>query len=560
MKQTMPPISRKPKGFTAQRTESARPYFLRCLGGPGGQSSCRLSHNLPREALFLLGAMVLLCLLPGCQTATPTSPTVTGIPPSAVPTRTPIPTWTPTATPVPATPFPTRTAPAPPSPTATATPVPACAAIWRRSFPKAEPLHDVILFISAVDAPFAPTPIRLRDTVHLWAVAADGRRSERLSDEANIIHIRPAADTVVIDLLTTQAITLETALVRPHRLPAECSAYPCNPYRFSPDGSWVAFFWGEEICGRGIAALNLRTDEMLILAERGGHHFTFLSDTQMLIGVGHCEGGHVIKVNLTTGEQEMLGEDGVRQWNPTQTALAVNVHPYLGWGSVVWGYDLVRQQHFIPPTRQQATEESQPLWTPAGDYLLYQQRVISYTTPTRAALTLGPQQIRLVNVATGESRTLLADPAYDYHLCMAYGVCAWEGDFIEIRRIAYRPQVFTWEDDPQRRAVSCAVYGFRCAEPVERFALHWRTGELLPWDQRPAALQVTPTPTPSAATPTPTPMPPAPPDLSGPPFYTAPDGRYVLRLGQDGQSLWCIPTDGEAVLWIKNGSYFTYLP
>lgn len=508
--------------------------------------------------------LVALCVLVGCQATAPATPTERPRPTAVAATRTPFPTWTPTATALPATPFPTRAAIATPRPTVAATPIPVCAPVWQRAFSKNEPLGDLILFTSAVHAPFAPANTRQRATPnHLWAIAVDGRNSERLSFREDALFIRSTTgDAVVVDLLVTQPLTLATDFVRQHVLLPECASgaaeFPCGEYRFSPSGTWVAYFWGEEICGRGIAALDLRADETRILAAAGGHSFTFLADETMLIGVGHCEGGDLVLADLRTGEQNVLGEAGVIQWNAQRTALAVKVSPYLGWGNSVWGYDMVRGQHFLSPAPEHETEATQRLWTATGSHLLYQQRAISYTTPAKAALTLGPQQIIVVDAATGERQTLLNDPAYDYHLCMAYQVCAWEGDFIEVRRIPYRPNSFVWEVDPSSAAVDCAMYGFRCPDPVERFALNWRTGELVPWDARPSATEtptVTPTPTPAAVTPQSTA-----PDLARPAFYTAPDGTYTLRLGQDGQSLWCVPAGGEPVLWVNTGAHFTYVP
>jgi hypothetical protein len=278
----------------------------------------------------------------------------------------------------------------------------------------------------------------------------------------------------------------------------------------------------------------------------------------MLIGTGHCEGGELALVDLRIGEQNILGEEGNIQWNAQRTAFAVNVQPYLGWGSYVWSYNVAQGQYIISPPTERDTEARQPQWTPTDDHLLYQQRVITYTTPAKAALTLGPQQIVIVDAVTGEHRTLLSDPAYDYHLCTAYEVCSWEGDFIEVRRIPYRQSVFDLEPDFNKAVVNCAVYGFRCVDPVERFALNWRTGELIPWNERPAAAEgptITPTTTPAAVA-----SQPAAPDLTRPAFYTAADGTYTIYLGQDAQSLWCVPTGGEPVLWVNNGAHFTYVP
>jgi len=516
-------------------------------------------HKAAFRRHFLGIAVVLLTLL-GCQPAQPPStPAEAPHPTALLETYTPVPTWTPTATALPAAPSPTPAATATPRPTLTSTPVPVCAPVWQRPFFKSEPLHDLILFTSAVHAPFAPEGIRQRTTpTHLWALAADGRRAGRLSLGEDTLFIRPAGDAVTIDLLVTDAYSIETDFVRQYALLPECKEVPCAQYQFSADGTWMAYFWGEEVCGRGIATLDLRTGETRIITETGGHSFAFVADETMLVGSGHCEGGDLALVDLNTGEQDALGEAGPVQWNALRTAFAVNVHPYARWGSYVWGYNVAQERYFLPPKTEPETEESQPQWTPAGDHLLYQQRVISYTTEAKVALTLDPQQIVAVDATTGEHQVLLSDPDYDYHLCMAYEVCPWEDDFIEVRRIPYRQHTFNLEPDFNSAAVNCAVYGFRCADPVERFALNWRTGELVPWDARPAAAEtptITPTPTPAAVA-----SQPAAPDLTQPAFYTAPDGAYTLYLGRDARSLWCVPTSGEPVVWVNNGAYFTYIP
>jgi hypothetical protein len=510
-----------------------------------------------RHLLWILAVSLVLM---GCQrTPAPATPVEAPHPTSVVETNTPVPTWTPTATAGPPTPRPTLPPSATPGPTATPTPMPVCAPVWRHSFPETEPLHNLILFMSEVNAPFARTSLRQKmGTPELWAVAADGRNSEQLSARADALYVHPeTANAVIADLLVTQPIPVETDAIRQHPLLPECAELPCDKFQFSPNGTWAAYFWGEESCGRGIAVLNLLTDATLVITETGGHAFTFLSNEMMLIGSGHCEDSTLATVNLTTGEQRALGDSGAIHWNASRTAFAVNAHPYEGLGSSVWGYNLALGEHFLLPAEGH-TEELQPLWTPTDDHLLYQQRVISYTTAASDTLALGPQQILIVDANTGEHRTLLADAAYDYHLCSAYEVCAWEGDFIEVRRIPFHPTVFAWEPDFSDATVNCALYGFRCSDPVERFALNWQTGELVPWDARPATEVPTVTPTPTPA------LPPSlsAPDLARPAFYTAPDGRYSLYLGQDEHSLWCIPTDdgGEPVLWVNNGTNFTYIP
>ncbi|MGC9394874.1 MAG: hypothetical protein ACP5J4_08460 [Anaerolineae bacterium] len=515
--------------------------------------------------------LIVSVVMIGCQPApAPSAPAEKPHPTSVNETRTPFPTWTPTATALPATPWPTRAATATPQPAATATPFPVCAPVWQRPLPKTEPLHDLILFTSTTHAPFAPEEIRQRTTpTHLWAIAADGRRGERLAATDDMLFIRPDNGArIAVDLLATQPYSLETDFVHQHTLLPECEDGSCAGYQFSPNGTWAVYFWGEEACGRGVAALDLRTDETRILTATGGYNFTFISEETLLLatlvtGTTHCESGNIAMIDLPTGEQTILGATGSIRWNPQQTAFAVSTLTYTEWRSAVWGYDAAQGRHFLPlatepDTDESATEAMHPLWTPAGDHLLYQQRAISYTLPAKVEFTLGPQQIVVVDAATGEQQVLLSDPAYDYHLCTAYEVCPWEGDFIEIRRISYRQSTFSLKANTVSAAINCALYGFRCADPVERFALNWRTGELVPWDARPAAEAVptsTPTHTPAATAPQP-----AAPDLTGPAFYTATDGTYTLHLGGDDRSLWCVPAGGEPVLWVNTGANFTYVP
>ncbi len=99
---------------------------------------------------------------------------------------------------------------------------------------------------------------------------------------------------------------------------------------------------------------------------------------------------------------------------------------------------------------------------------------------------------------------------------------------------------------------NCLAYGLDCAASAELFALNYRTGELVPWDQF-----TLPTPAPTA-TPSPTPLPG--PDLTRQPVYTHPSGRYAFYVGLDGHSLWLEPQEGDPVLWVNDGTNFVYIP
>ena len=454
-----------------------------------------------------------------------------------------------------------------------------CAFSPRATFAVSEPIHDAILFVSAADkltqgsgghlaAPaFGGSP----PVAQLWAVSPDGRRAGRLTNDAGGagVYVSPGEFPTVI-ILSTNQLLLDDKRVRQIPLPPECDSpagtpagepwLPCRDYKFSPDGRWAAFSWGPDVCGRRLALKNLLTGQAQIDPgglKRGIHWFRFLPNGQMLVATGHCEGGAVSLLDLDAQALRQLGVEGGGGeggliWNAGGTAFAVSTSDYPGWTWAVWGYNVATGRLFL---HEEWQVNDQPLWMPDGVRLLYQHRAQKNIESGRPGIvvstTFGASEIRVVDAMSGQERVLVSDPRYDYHLGAAFRDCRWEGDWVQVRRVPFHPQEYPSPDLPPR-VWDCLLLGDKCSDPVDRLALNWRTGELLPWDKVPL-----PTPTPRA-TPTVTPGPG--PHLSPAPLYRDPLGRYNLYTEQDGRSLWCVTTaTGAAVRWVADGQHFMYI-
>jgi hypothetical protein len=186
----------------------------------------------------------------------------------------------------------------------------------------------------------------------------------------------------------------------------------------------------------------------------------------------HCEGGELILFDPVTGQVITLGSRGDVFWNQSQTALVVE-----GTGHAfnpLWGYNDETNSLFLPAAEPQ---RDNPIWTPDGNYVLFQQTVISYTDIY--SLTATPREIVRVNAYTGAIQVMASDPQFHYFLCRRS--CAWDGDWIPIRRIVYQFQEYFYEDygeeDPNIR---CILYGEDCPGELTEWELNWQTGELRP--------------------------------------------------------------------------------
>jgi len=316
----------------------------------------------------------------------------------------------------------------------------------------------------------------------------------------------------------------------------------CHNFLFSPDKQWMAFHYGSTAvsCGDGQALMfvNLATEETHLI-NNDARLTAILPNQQALVGLYHCEGGTLYQYDFKTEKMIGLGTEGGKVWNAARTAFVINENYYQGFPSL-WSFNVVEGRQIKLPG---AGYEDHLILAPDGVNVVYQHRAV--TRAENQIQAIGPREIAMVNPATGETRTLLSDANYDYHLCDGqHQDCYWQGDWIELRRILFENRPYTGERD------NCRDYGVECASPVELFAFNWRTGELVPWAQ--AALP--------AATPLPAENTLSAPDLNSQPIYTEPSGAYAFYVGLDGHNLWLVPANGAPQLWVPQGENFVYVP
>jgi hypothetical protein len=272
---------------------------------------------------------------------------------------------------------------------------------------------------------------------------------------------------------------------------------PCSNFKFSPDEHYLGFLFGPDLCGRGIIILNTRTEEIIYRSGVGnGLGFEFLNNGKVLISTGHCEGGQMSLLDPTTKEIHRLGDLGRGGWNVTRTAIAVETGPYQGVAGAIWGYNAERDFLFLPQPEDWQRLDDHLLWSPDGSHILYLHRPVSYTFTSNTYTFPEPSQIIRVNTDTGEKQVLVSDPRYNHYFCAgAFDWCdQWYGDWIQVRRFPFEAQSLAFTDDFYRKPVTtCLLHGIDCTDAPELFALNWRSGELVPWDE--LWLLTAPTPT-----------------------------------------------------------------
>lgn len=551
--------------------------------------------RVPNLVKFVIAA-VCLGLLAACagganappETGLPSEPVT--LPPSA--TLTPVPSLT-------ATPFIT------PSPTATSTPTPTS------SLPLLEPLEtltadspneafqDLIIF-NSLWGPFANNWFEVPYHQTIYAFSPDGRRVGALAPEEFGAYLyfppAPSEKPVVVEY----GLEINHPAVQQIGLPPEC--YPsadatekfsaCSDFQFSPEGRYLGFFSGYPGCGRRIIILDTQTGEVVYRSLGDNNHgMALLDHGKVLIARGHCEGGDLFLWDLIYGTERELGTEGYFLWNSDETAFVVAVQYY---GSLllnsVWGFNFETNQLFMT-VPEPIMIDDHPVWTPDKRYLLYQHRTFSSSSYEGYTYPTGFDQARriiLVDAQTGYQQVLLSDRAYDFHLGSDMYREAWYGDWIQVRRTAFTPEDFQYgEAFPRDDLYTCRIYGTNCPTPVENFALNWKTGELVPWDEMVQAgdvpgLEPREMPGPDRSqdpvvdflrgwlyagpdedtlwlvregTPILTA-----PDLESSPIYTHPEGLYAYYVGIDGETLWMVPAEGDPVLWVLNGQNYFYLP
>lgn len=452
-----------------------------------------------------------------------------------------------------------------PEPTATimpptSTPDTTCQFSPQSIFSPSDPLEKVILFASASDEPFTKMDTLFtemqsfsgrRNAPQLWAISLDSQRINRLThDKHGVAWYLPEDSLIPIWFMSGSDLHTDETLIKQVLLPPICKEFletkrsqlpGCGAFKISPDGKWASFTSGDYLSGYGTqpGLINLETGELQFPSVGTVYHF--LPNDERIVGYSSGEGGELWWVDSLTGDTVHLGGSGDTYWNEAETAIAVDVSPYIGIGGAVWAYDVPTRSHFEAKSGADFMT-SYPVWTPDGLLLYLQQSITRTNTYT---LTLGPREIHLADVVTGEDRVLLGDSQSNYFLCenKSPDFCVWAGDWIRARRTPYIEKEVYFEDYD-----SCVLYGF--CENIEDLALNWRTGEVLTWSE---VSYLLPTPTPISVTD-------SVPDLTAVPLYKNVEMGYALYPGDDGRSIWCVPENGVAQVWVQDAEWFAYLP
>ena len=341
----------------------------------------------------------------------------------------------------------------------------------------------LLISLSSCQPASAPTPV----ATNLQATTATALPQETVTRN-------PVLQMGLAGLLAECRVPLT---VEPSYIPFE----PCDGLTLSEDGQFLAFSFGPRGCGRDIMVVDLVNNRTAYKTSQGDASFEFLTNATILITTSYCEGGYVSLLDPSTSQVEPLGDWGKdRLWNPSRTAFVVTVGAYHGFESGIWGYNLAKDVVFLrqlePPLR-----DDDPLWTPDGTHLLF-QRLLLYSKDSTYYFTMGRQIVR-VDAITAEETVLTSDAVFSFNLCDSDNSCVWHGDWIPVRRFPFHPQTveYTLEvhDVPE---VKCLEFALGCAQAPDLFALNWRTGQLVPWNEN-----LLPTPIPR---PTPTEGPPPP--------------------------------------------------
>jgi len=222
---------------------------------------------------------------------------------------------------------------------------------------------------------------------------------------------------------------------------------PCSNFETSPDGRFLGFFFGPDLCGRGIIILDTQTEEMVYRSGFGqGLGIEFLENGKVLLATGHCEGGQISLFDPIAKNLSFLGGLGRGGWNVTRTAIAVETGPYQGVAGAIWGYNVDKDFLFLPQAEMWGQVDDHLLWTPDGSHILFLHRPVSYTFESNTYTFLGARSIIRVNATTGERKVLVSDSRYDYHFCAgAYSWCdQWYGDWIQVRRFPFEQQTLVY--------------------------------------------------------------------------------------------------------------------
>lgn len=420
--------------------------------------------------------------------------------------------------------------------------------------PGAEPLHDLILFTSLAERPFAVIDLQgggASETERgLWAVSPDGLRAGRISPtgQSSALYL-PPSESGPVRLLTGGLFGQHEALemIAP---PTECAAGAgCSAYSFGAGGRTLVYDSGPSGCGRDLALYDLVTNQPLQTWSGVQWHY-LMDDGSLVVSLDDCLGGpQKIYMYYPNNEKQVgLGIAGDMLWNLSGQAVLITNRGAPGVQTGLWGINLQTSRVFLWAGESGVVNDS-PVWLPDGQHFVYQHRTVQYDAVSGNAVLQGPRQIILMNAFTRAQSLLAYDGRHDYHLCETQGESCISryGDWLKIHRTPFRSTGVQAGELDRQPAVRCALFGLDCQEPPEEMALNWKTGEMIPWDEAGVVDVALPPDFP-------------PPDLAGQPVYSDPAGDFALYTGAGGRTLWFVPAQGEPVLWVAEGENFVYLP
>lgn len=514
--------------------------------------------------------LIMLSALAGCTASQPTTP----ISPSAQPATPSISPAVSTWTALNATPLATATSLSPGPNLRLAQPIDTHVL----STPGNTLLYGLIIFSSQAAQPFAlaGTPRMARPTTggniapRLYGLAPDASRLGALSLSVPSFRAYWPVKTGEKPIFVQAGAYFNHPDIHSLTLPDECYGklataepnpepkLPCDGFQFSPDGALVGFFFGPQICARGLILLNSETGEKLFRSSVASvSAFEFLSNKKVLITQSHCEIAKMSLFQPETRQLEPLGELGATSWSPGQTALAVTVIPHGGLQleSRLWVYHVEsdRMVLLLQPAGSTLLYKD-PHWSADGSYLAFHSR--SFERRGEKLIFDQPAEVLRLDVKTRKLTVLASQPGYDYFFYMKSDEPE-TGDWKILQRRPFQRIEMLEKDFMFGKSFNCIYNGNNCITgpslppAPELFAVNIQTGELLPIKQTPIP-SATLSSTPMLQT---TPGP----DLTQPPIYRDAEGKYALYLGLDQHSLWYVPEHGEPQVWVQDGQHFMYL-
>ncbi len=419
----------------------------------------------------------------------------------------------------------------------------------------------LILFTSTSEQPFqnqsmspASNPNGER---YLWAISTDGKRAGRVSPEGSGTALFVPGTANKKSKIIPNGFAIAGEQIETVAIPEECAGEgnpACGGFQFSPNGNMLAYFSGADSCGRTLKLYDLIEKKQAYAWEKV-HWAYFFKNGSLMVSLGDCESQFAYLYSPSTGKQSGVAKVGKPSWNPTHTSVIFQIQNEPAAQAGLWGFNVETSRVFIWPTKEPVIEDT-PIWLADGENFVFQHQTFTYDKASKNAVLTGPRQVIFMNATTRSQKLLGYDSRSNYHLCGAEDLpngtepgspCEQTyGNWLHIQRLPFQPLHFKMTET-NTPAVRCALYGLDCEGKPETLALDWQTGKQYPWEE---ARVPDATATPSAHRP----------DLDKDPFYQDPNGEFAFYLGKSGKTLWYVPRDREASLWVQDGENFIYLP